>query len=97
MRARPIAEQIAGQCRATMAMLPYASVSGLGELSAEILATIFGQTMRIRNALPDLHHFAVEATIQELEQPRIRIETQREYWRRKQREHRAKNKEASFS
>lgn len=89
---RSIARQLERQCRATMAMLPYASVGGLGSLDIEVLAQIFGQTMYVRNELPDMARFAVDE-LHKIEMQRLgSVETQREYWRRKKREERARRR-----
>lgn len=81
----PKAKQLLNQCRTTMAMLPYASVGGLFAIDIEVLVAIFGQAMRILNELPDLEQFTVDETFR-------KAETQREYWRRKQREWRERKR-----
>lgn len=86
------ADQLARQCRMTRAMLPYASVSGLGQLDDEVLVAIFGLTMRIRNELPDMERFSVENL--PLENVKT-VEGQRAYWRRRQRECRARKRAQS--
>lgn len=112
----PVIEQIARHCHATLAMLPYASVEGLGSLDIEVLAAIFGQTMRVLNELPDMARLEVEETFERATRQRLyrdhrvaeilsaevlalkqikkseKKETQREYWRRKKQEERARKR-----
>lgn len=85
-KSAPKAIQLMNQCRMTLAMLPYASVGGLFSIDAEVLAAIFGQTMRVLNELPDLEQFTLDEAFR-------KAETQREYWRRKQREWRERKRE----
>lgn len=75
-----------------MAMLPYASVGGLGSLDVDVLAAIFGQTMRIRNALPDMVPIEINESHEAKMRQILSADLQREYWRLKQRESRARRK-----
>lgn len=88
------AEQLARQCRATMAILPYASISGLGSLDDKVLAAIFGQTMRILNELPDMTRFELKRSHKAEMQKILSVETQREYWKLRQRASRARRRAA---
>jgi hypothetical protein len=71
-------------------LLPF--VASLPWIDGDVLAKVFGQTMAIRNALPDAAAMPNVPPLSGYEEIMQHRKSRRAYWREKQRESRANRK-----